>query len=287
MRRLEKMPVDPAVVYDACTSGINDPTLVGRFAAARTQVVASFREYERRASTHQLFQFKASDRGNDLQHVLAGITKKEFIDLYSAQMIGKRKAGRKYYDHLMMLAPLGKCPFCGFGHVSTLDHFLSKARYPGFSILCANLVPACADCNREKVTAVVTQENQMLHPYFEGALVEAEAWLFAAVIESLPVSVRYFVQLPDFWPRDLAMRVTNYFTDLDLARRFAVEAAAELAGLEGILDSLETQHLRHAHLSQVARVERKNRMNSWKAALYDALAESRWYQCGGYRNPKH
>lgn len=287
MRRLDKLLVDPAEVYDACTSGIDDPTLVGRFTTARTEVIASFQEFERRASTHQLFSYMASDWGNGSQQVLAGMTKNEFIDLYSKQMVGEGKLGRKYYDRLMMLSPLGKCPFCGFGQASTLDHFLSKARYPAFSVLCANLVPVCTDCNKGKGASVVTEDTQMLHPYFEGSIVETEPWLFAEVIESAPATVRYFVQPPDYWPRDLSQRVANYFSNLKLARRFAVEAAAELSGLGGLLDELETQDVRQVHLSRMARIERINRKNSWKAALYEALAESNWFQSGGYCNSSH
>lgn len=219
--------------------------------------------------------------------MLAGITKKEFVDLYKVQMVDEGKPGRTYYDRLMMLAPLGKCPFCGFGQVSTLDHFLSKARYPAFSVLCSNLVPACTDCNKGKGASVVTEDTQMLHPYFDGDIVETEPWLFAEVIESAPATVRFFVQPPDSWPRDLTQRISNYFSALNLARRFAVEAASELAGLADMLDELETLDLKQAHLSMVARVERKNRKNSWKAALYESLAESDWFQGGGFRNSSH
>lgn len=231
MRRLNRLTVDPAEIYDACTSGIDDPVLAERFKTVRAEVIARFQEYDLQATTHQLFSFMASAWGNAAQQVLAGMTKKEFVDLYSTQMVGEEKPGRKYYDRLMMLAPLGKCPFCGFGQASTLDHFLSKARYPAFSVLCANLVPACTDCNKGKGAPVVTQDTQMLHPYFEGAIIETETWLFAEVIESTPATVRYFVQPPDSWLGDLTQRVANYFRDLDLARRFAVEAATELAGL--------------------------------------------------------
>ena len=287
MRRLSRPIVDPAEVYDACASGIDDPVLAGRFSAARADVIASFQEYDLRASIHQLFTFMASAWGNETQLVLAGMAKKEFVELYSEQMVGEGKPGRRYYDKLMMLAPLGKCPFCGFGQASTLDHFLSKARYPVFSVLCANLVPACTDCNKGKQASVITQDAQMLHPYFEGAIVEPDLWLFAEVVESAPATVRYFVQPPDPWPGDLTQRVVNYFSDLDLARRFAVEAAAELAGLAEMLDELGTQYLRREHLLLVARIERKSRKNSWKAALYEALAASDWFQNGGYRNPGH
>jgi hypothetical protein len=287
MKRLNRLQINHADVYDACISGIKDPALARRLSAARAEVISCFEEYERLASTHQLFSFAASEWGNETQQVLAGISKKEFVDLYSVQMVGEEKPGRLYYDRLMMLAPMGKCPLCGFGQAETLDHFLSKARYPAFSVLCINLLPACASCNKGKGSSVLTEEAQILHPYFEEAIIEAESWLFAEVVESTPATVRYFVQPPNHWPHDLIQRILNYFTDLDLARRFAVEAAAEIAGLTALLDDLETNEARQAHLQRVARIERRDRKNSWKAALYEALAESNWFQDAGYCSSLH
>jgi hypothetical protein len=284
MRRLEKPSVDPGEVYDACVSGITDPVLAAKFIAARSAFVASCKDYGLRASTHQLFSLVASDRAKGGQPVIAGMNKQEFVELYIKQMVDDRKPGRGYYDQLLMLAPLGLCPFCGFGHAKTLDHFLSKARYPAFSILCANLVPACADCNTCKGASVVMQNTQMLHPYFEEQSIENEPWLFAEVVESVPATVRYFIQPPGPWHNDLIQRVTNHFNKLDLAKRFAVQADAELAGLGHMLSELKARDMIQAHLSCIARAERKIRRNSWKAALFDALVKSEWFQGGGYCN---
>lgn len=283
MRLLNRLTSDPAKIYDICIGGIEDAGVADRFINARTDVLANFQDYVIRADTDELFTFAASAWGNETQHVLAGVSKKEFVDLYSKQMAEGEAPGRGYYDQIMMLAPLGKCPFCGFGHATTLDHFLSKARYPSFSILPANLVPACTDCNKGKGAPVVTQDSQILHPYFEEEIIEAQAWLFAEVIEAFPASVRYFVQPPNTWPPGLARRLNNYFNDLDLARRYSIEAATELSGLTELLGEFETQFERHAHLSRVARVERRTQKNSWKAALYEALAENEWYEDCGYR----
>lgn len=284
MKRLTKPQFYSAEVYDTCVNGINDPNLVQKFNDARSDVVIKFQEYEQRANTHELFLSEASSWGDEGQIVLAGITKKEFIDLYTKQMVNKEKAGRGYYNQLTMLAPLGKCPYCWFGQVSTLDHFLSKARYPLFSVFCENLVPACSDCNKLKTTSLTTDNNQIPHPYFEGIAIETDSWLFAEVNKSTPPIVNYFVMPPDSWPNDLAQRIKNYFISFDLARRFAIEAATEIAGLTELLNSLVTKDSRNAHLSHVAQIERQNRKNSWKAALYEALAKSDWFQHDGYQN---
>jgi len=134
-----------------------------------------------------------------------------------------------------LIAPLGKCPYCGFGHVSTLDHYLSKARYPGFAVLPTNLVPCCGDCNHGKGAGVSTANNQIPHPYYEAPAIETDTWLFASIEETTPARAQYSVLIPPGWPAALALRVQNYFRDLELAARFAVEAASEIVSLSDLL----------------------------------------------------
>lgn len=284
MRRLGKPSLDHAEVLDACISEVHDAALAARFNSARPHLLAKFKDYEKCANAHTLFSFDACAWGNGAQTVLADMTKTELIDLYSDRMVSGGKLGRKHYDGLLMLAPLGKCPFCGFGQVSTLDHFLSKSRYPAFSVLSCNLVPSCADCNKGKSADVLTEASQILHPYFEDAVVETVPWLFSKLIESQPAAVLYFAQPPTDWPKDLISRVSNHFYDLKLAKRFGVEAASELAGLTGILNELKTSDARELHLLAVARAERRRLTNSWRAALYETLANSAWYKNDGFRN---
>lgn len=277
MKRLSRPLLIHGDVFDACIRGVDDPVLAGRFNQARTAVLAIFAAYEINASQHQLFSLAASDRGNGNQQVLAGMNKNEFVDLYSTYMV-KKPAGRHYYDQLMTLAPLGKCPYCGFGQVSTLDHFLSKSRYPAFSVLHSNLVPSCADCNKGKGAPVVTGDNQILNPYFEDSVIESDPWLFAEAIPSTPIAIRYFIRPPAGWQPDLVQRLSNYFHDLGLARRFSIEAATEVTQVREYLDAAgAAPAVQRAHLETVARVERRNRTNSWKAALYEALAQAPWF----------
>jgi hypothetical protein len=285
VRRIKPLAVNHGHVYDACLSGINDAALARRFAAARAEAILGYQEYELRAGNHQLFSFEASQWGKEKQLVLGGMTKEEFVDLYLKQMVGDEKPGRKYYDQLMMLAPLQKCPFCGFGQARTLDHFLSKALYPAFSILPSNLVPSCTDCNKGKSASALTQADQILHPYFEEATVESECWLFAEVIQSAPATVRYFVKPPDLWSCKLKQRIARHFDDFDLGKRFAVEAGTDLAGLALSLSDQATINAKRDHLACVSMTEHKLYKNSWKAALYSALASSEWYLSGGYHNP--
>lgn len=285
MRRLSKPDIDPGEVYASCVSGVAAADFAARLNAASGQVLALANLYDDRASANELHLFPSSSWGNSAALVLGKLTKDELTALYTNHMAKRDQPGRPYYDHIMALAPLGKCPFCGFGQVSTLDHFLSKARYPSFSVLPTNLIPACADCNKGKGADVLDEKNQIPHPYFEGSRIETDAWLYAKVHETSPATAAFTAIPPDNWPADLARRVINYIRDLNLATRYAIEAASELASLSDILSHFETSQLIGEYLSLIAQTERLHRKNSWKAALYEALTGSAWYREGGYRRP--
>lgn len=284
MKRLPKPALDASEVYGSCVDGVTDGAVKARFQAAADEILQLAQEYDARAAANQLHLFPASEWSKNAQVIVGTVNKGDLTNLYTNQMARRSQPARSYYDRLM-LAPLGKCPYCGFGHVSTLDHFLSKARYPSFSVLPLNLVPSCLDCNHCKGSGVLDANNQIPHPYYEGPSIETDTWLYASVKQTTPASVRYFIDPPNAWPTALATRVENYFRDFELASRFAVEAASEMSSLSDYLAPLGTGELIETHLQQIANVERVRRKNTWKAALYEALAGSTWYRDGGWRPP--
>ena len=286
MKRLSKPIFTAGEVYDACVNNISKQSLNDRFVAAKTDVMTKANEYEVKAGTHDLYLLPANARGNGGQIAVADLKKSELVSLYEDHLVKKKTLGRQYYDKLMMLAPLGICPFCGFGHASTLDHFLSKSRYPAFSVLPFNLVPSCKDCNTGKKPSALTKRTQLPHPYFENALIETDVWLFAEVLHSNPATVNFFAKPPAGWQQDLTDRVKTHFKDFHLESRFSVEAASELVSIGDIVSFLKTPEERKEHLHQIAQIERSGiRKNSWKAALYEALDESDWFQQIGYQHP--
>lgn len=278
-----KPDIDPGEIYASCVSEVPAADLAARFTAVTADVLALAKLYDDRANTNELQLFPSRPWGGGEALVLGELTKDELTALYTNHMAKRDQPGRSYYDQIMSLAPLGKCPFCGFGQVTTLDHFLSKSRYPSFSVLPINLIPACTDCNKGKGAGVLDAHNQIPHPYFEGSRIETDAWLYASVRETSPATAEFSATPPDNWSADLARRVVNYVRDLNLTTRFAIEAASELASLSDILSRLEASHQIGEYLGLIAQMERLHRKNSWKAALYEALSGSAWYREGGYR----
>lgn len=280
MRRLPPPDVAAIEVYSACVQAIRDQNLSDRFVAA-TEIVNRLSDtYQQRTIANELHLYPACNWGAGEQIVFEGLSKDQFNELYASHMVPATKPARGFYDQLMNSAPLGKCPLCCFGQVSTLDHFMPKAFYPYFSVLPINLVPVCADCNKKKGSHRLGPLTQSSHPYFEAQEIETQRWLFATIVQSSPATATFDVIVPNEWGADLRRRVNNHFNDLELASRFAIEAASELASLSEILDQLPTDKI-SLYLRMM--VPQGGNRNTWKVALYDALAQSIWYRTGGYK----
>lgn len=279
MRCLPKPTMNRATVYADCVGGLTNAVLSTKFTAAALAVEEAYELYVQRAAIGELHQFTAASWGNDDQIVLANLSKKDFVDLYDSQMSNAKGGGRSHYDQLRM-TELGICPLCGFGHVSTLDHFAAKARYPMFSVLPINLVPTCTDCNKKMGAGVIGVEATMPHPYFEEARIETETWLLCDVQETNPVTVTYRVEPPADWSEGLRKRVRYHFSELELATRYAVQAGSHLANMKNFLAVLA-----HADLQTFIsrRANSFQRPNEWEAALYVGLFRSQWFMQDGYR----
>jgi hypothetical protein len=201
-------------------------------------------------------------------------------------MVVKSKPSRRYYDELIARAPAKKCPYCGFGHARTLDHYLPKAKFPAYSVLPENLVPACRDCQSCKSAQVANAAgDQALHPYFDPNFYFTDRWLHARVVPGAQPSIEFFVACPDNWAPDAASRVANHFEAYELGARYAVEASEELTNLGALLSIHPQQNVNEiqAELAAQANIERAQFPNSWKTALYEAVSRDAWYCGGGFR----
>ncbi|MDN3628641.1 MULTISPECIES: HNH endonuclease [Vibrio] len=273
-------------VVNTCINSISSQEIRDRLEPVSADLLNAGHQYLSLAPTTALFTIPTFVGGNE-DYVVANVTKKELKDLYSAQMVPSSKPSRKYYDELKLAAPLGICPFCGFGHVYTLDHYLPKAKYPLISILPINLVPSCSDCNKGKSANTASNAGKLcMHPYFDHGHFINEQWLYANVIETEPVTIVFFVAPPSAWNPIDKQRVLAHFSDFDLAKRFSVQAANELSTLKYELqydfDFSGITGVQHELSKRVFAAERQHK-NSWKTAMYQALRDSNWYCNSGFR----
>ncbi|MBJ7297429.1 MAG: hypothetical protein JHC73_14185 [Dolichospermum sp.] len=274
-------------MYQECINSIQkDCNLRARLNEVTDNIVDAAMDYEQKAKVKQLYSIPPNDCKND-EIALGEVTKKELKDVYSLHMVEKAKPARAIYDLLLSKSPLGKCPFCGLGQASTLDHYLPKSKYPQFSVLPFNLVPCCKDCNTGKSTAIATTaEGQSLHPYFDHQNFIDDQWLYAKVEETKPATISFFVKAPEQWDDISKERVQAHFCNFKLNSRYLGEVSSKLVSLRDVLvsycQSLGSEWVRK-HLEIEAKSSASQHSNSWQTAMYQALVASDWYCDGGFR----
>ncbi len=248
-------------------------------------ILSSATDYEDKVKNLELFNITANNQGNN-DLVVGMVKKSELKKLYSQHMVGLNKPARKVYDEIIYSAPNGKCPFCGFGQATTLDHYLPKSKFPLLSIMPSNIIPSCKDCNAGKsVTFALSKESQTLHPYYDHGCYITSQWLFATVQQTTPLSISYYVDPVLLWVSIYGNRVNAHFLSFNLHDRFAIEASNELAIIKDLLithlNSLDRNGIKK-HLKSMFLSEYSVNVNSWRTAMYQALMESTWYCDGGF-----
>lgn len=69
-----------------------------------------------------------------------------------------------YYIREELFKSVYKCPMCGIGEPSQLDHQLPKSKYKSLSLCRLNLVPVCGVCNNKKRDK---DPVMFIHPYYQ------------------------------------------------------------------------------------------------------------------------
>lgn len=86
---------------------------------------------------------------------------------YNQVQIGGRLAQLR----ARLLASTQSCPYCGFGEVKDLDHYLPRGTYGELAIYPRNLVPSCSPCNNAKRAVYpgmpAAQGPGLIHAYFQ------------------------------------------------------------------------------------------------------------------------
>lgn len=83
--------------------------------------------------------------------------------LYEYEFVSKRCGG--HYDKI--INSINECPYCGFGEVTEIDHFLFKSSYPEFMLFYYNFIHSCHNCNKQKGIKTIH-----IHPYINKIDVE-------------------------------------------------------------------------------------------------------------------
>lgn len=278
MRVITKPSDNPKSVFTTCISKVRNNNLKNRLLSVVNLVEVAAVNYNQEAINKSWFNIGT--------HVDVGgvVTQGEMEKVYTGRMVGKKSPGRPIYNKIRVSADQNICPFCAQRPVSTLDHYLPKSEFPSLVVVPYNLVPACSDCNKIKNADVpYDAESQTLHPYYDD--VTSEQWLFANIIQTTPASIEFFVRPPNNWEQVLKDRVSNHFKIFELSILYVPQAAVELSNIRGQMIKLYAQAGEYAvrdYLQEAADSREISHKNSWQTAMYQALASSEWYYCGGF-----
>lgn len=270
---------DTGKTFDQCVSIIRNPQLRTEMNAIREEMLDWSDDYDQRAAVEKLHLIAPHEAG------VGGVVGADLNKNYTTRMVRNGVPARPVYDALKILPSNNRCPFCNFGSVETLDHILPKKRFPAFSVKPTNLVGCCDRCNRLKLeTAPTNPDDAFLHPYFDG--VDHGIWLVAVVVQTTPAVAEFHVGGPAELSDNQLSRIQNQFNELELARLYSDAAADEIVDIAAMLEQLHADGGTHAvsgHLALQSQSRRNANLNSWPAALYDALSHSDWYCDGGFR----
>ncbi|MBD3660795.1 MAG: hypothetical protein HUJ11_01130 [Arenibacter algicola] len=183
--------------------------------------------------------------------------------------------------------PADDCPYCGFGAVTDLDHYLPRSKFKSLPIYARNLVPCCGPCNGKKqALADEGAESQFLHTYFDE--LPDERFLFADVsIENRGLKIGFRAEQSATMEEGTIQRIVFQLERLNLNERYQREAtnfvSSQAASFEMAFgEGGNTEALRDL-LIRNARYHRKHfGLNDWRAALCFGLSECDQFVDGGF-----
>jgi hypothetical protein len=242
---------------------------------------------EQRARLIQLYQRYDVTRGRPSAELLGPALDAAFVEaIYAAY---DEVQARRRLAHLRdrLKAGVLRCPYCGFGEVTDLDHHLARSVYRALAIYCRNLIPSCHNCNNRKRTVGGANPNeQFSHPYLDEY--PADRFLIAQATAS-PASglrVEFTVVQCGGMADDVFARLRFQFSRLELNRRYEAQVVdfvmSHRASIEEVAER-GSDALR-AWLSRMHDIhERGYGLNDWRTALIHSLLQSEDFCGGGFR----
>ena len=276
MKKINKPSFKVREVFIECISTVNDVTLKANLNTCVDIIENAENDFDIRFPLNTIHEIVRNKVVN------TPVGKKEMKTVYDYRMLKKEKPRKKYYDKILFSAPYGICPLCSVREVDTLDHYLPKSKYPIYAVTPINLIPSCFKCNKGKsIDYPNNSEEQTLNPYYDD--IENVEWINAEVIQTSPISFRYFVNFPIIWTQVLKDRVLNHFESYHINDLFSSHANQEFRGLKKQLEALfnnnPTLLVSHLNESYNSRIELG--INSWQALMYKALLNNVWFCSGG------
>lgn len=274
MRSIPLLVVDATDIYDEIALAKHEPRR-GRMQRARAKVVAAYQSYDDVAP-------EVGDLAN------APLTRQAKEAMRHAYEVDTQPMTALRADLLKRIS-VARCPFCGIGESSTLDHYLPKEQYPEYSIFPSNLVPSCATCNTRKRDRILDEETRVrmfLHPGYD-LIPSLEFLAVQTRMEADALILSYRLIRPVGMALRTFRHLQSHFRELNLADRYRRMGLEHLGGqypafrrAYGLGEDAERVSEK---LNQEAQdYEEASGPNYWLAKLYRALASDIDFCDGGF-----
>ncbi|MDP9514786.1 HNH endonuclease signature motif containing protein [Pseudomonas protegens] len=220
----------------------------------------------------------ASLKGEDLRAELLSA----IHDSY--ELTQKNRRLKKIREKLKL--NIERCPYCGFGEVTELDHHIPKTNFKAHAIYTRNLIPCCHACNNIKgTTSEIQAEKQFFHAYL--GQIPSEAFLKATILMTqLGFTASFSIERTQQLNEDEFKRLTFQLNKLNLNERYTATVATFLSTHKTAIEmmgAVGSEKLREFLLISYEDSCKTFGANHWQSALLLALKESDEFCSGGYR----
>lgn len=269
MRHLERIKFSVKEIVTNCASSFRDKALKDKYVGSAEFIEQKSEEYAAVAKNNKWGKILTHDNVNGV------ISKEEMVKLYDHKFVKQATVREKYYDKILATAKSGKCPICGIGQASTLDHYLAKTLYPTYAVTPDNLIPECRDCNSNKSNKPIENIHEApLHPYFDD--VDEIIWLCADLISKNDVFVAKYYINPEIKTdnSDLYDRFCTHLDLYKLKKTYSVQASTEISENTQLWKKVYKQRGKHGLLRYFTECLESCEMvqkNTWKTALLRGL----------------
>ena len=170
-----------------------------------------------------------------------------------------------------------KCPYCGFGEISELDHHLPRSKYNLFAIYARNLIPCCHVCNSKKSALAKHQPDaQIAHVYFQE-FPQARFMFAHAEVSENSLYITFSIAQCSGMENSLFQRLKFQFERFELNERYQREVNDFLSSHGPSIEDAARggpASLRSWLERSRNDLQKKFGLNDWRPVVLDALLQS-------------
>lgn len=174
---------------------------------------------------------------------------------------------------------LSLCPYCLLSWPDTIDHYVGKADFPEFSILCKNMIPCCGTCNTKKDEKWRENGRRRIIHFYNDTFFDQQ-FLRARLIYTaggIVPKIEYYLERPGTMSVEDFQIVQWHFEDLELIKKYNQRAgptfSAEYAAFKAMnQDDTPVDKIRRMLLKKYAGHVKEVCLNYYVAVIYETLA---------------